>query len=56
MNWDSFQNQRNKLGNIYNVYRKSDGKCVLRGASYNSVLSIVGDDGRDSHLYEIYFY
>lgn len=53
MNYESFQNQRNKLGNLYNVKRKSDGKEVLRGATYNKVIDLIGDD---KHLYEIYFY
>jgi len=56
MNYESFQNQRNKLGNLYNVIRKSDGKCIIRGASYNSVLNLIGDKGENAHLYEIYFY
>jgi len=53
MNYESFQNQRNKLGNLYNVKRKSDGKEVLRGATYNKVIDLIGED---KHLYEIYFY
>jgi hypothetical protein len=53
MNYESFQNQRNKLGNLYNVKRKSDGKEILRGASYNKVIDLIGED---KHLYEIYFY
>ena len=53
MNWESFQYQRNKLNNLYNVIRLSDGKEVLRGASYNSVLDIIGED---KHLYRIFFY
>ena len=42
MNYESFQNQRNKLGNLYNVKRKSDGKEVLRGATYNKVIDLIG--------------
>ena len=53
MNYESFQNQRNKLGNLYNVKRISDGKEVLRGATYNKVIDLIGED---KHLYEIYFY
>lgn len=53
MNYESFMNQRNRLGNLYNVVRKSDRKEVLRGASYNSTISLIG---KDTHLYEIYFY
>ena len=53
MNYESFMNQRNRLGNLYNVVRKSDGKEVLRGANYNSTISLIGED---KHLYEIYFY
>jgi len=53
MNYESFDNQRNKFNNLYNVVRISDRKEVLRGANYNSVMSMMGDD---KHLYEIYFY
>lgn len=53
MNYESFMNQRNRLGNLYNVVRKSDGKEIIRGANYNSVISLIGND---THLYEIYFY
>jgi hypothetical protein len=53
MNYESFMNQRNRLGNLYNVVRKSDKKEVLRGANYNSTISLIGED---KHLYEIYFY
>lgn len=53
MTYESFMNQRNPLNNLYNVTRKSDGKEVLRGGNYNSVISLIGDD---KHLYEIYFY
>ncbi len=53
MNYESFTEQRNKLGNLYNVTRKSDGKEMLRGANYNSVINLIKDD---KHLYEIYFY
>jgi hypothetical protein len=53
MNYELFLNQSNPLGNLYNVVRKSDGKEVLRGGSFNSVFSLIGDD---KHLYEIYFY
>ena len=45
--------QRNPLHNLYNVTRKCDGKEMLRGANYNSVVNLIGDD---KHLYEIYFY
>lgn len=53
MNYKSFMSQRNRLGNLYNVIRKSDKKEVLRGGSYNSTISLIGED---KHLYEIYFY
>jgi hypothetical protein len=53
MNYESFMNQRNRLGNLYNIVRKSDGKYVLRGCNYNKVISLIGED---KHLYEIYFY
>lgn len=53
MNYESFQNQRNKLGNLYSVVRKSDGKEMLRGATYNKVIGLIQGD---EHLYEIYFY
>lgn len=53
MNYESFKNQINPLGNLYNVTRKSDGKEVLRGCDYNKVISLIGED---THLYEIYFY
>lgn len=53
MNYESFMNQRNRLGNLYNVVRKSDGKEVLRRANYNSTISLIGED---KHVYEIYFY
>lgn len=56
MNYESFMNQRNRLGNLYNVKRKIDGKYVLWGASYNSVIDLMGIGGENSHLYEIYFY
>lgn len=56
MNYESFMNQRNRLGNLYNVYRKLDGKCMIRGASYNSVIDLIGTNGKNAHLYEIYFY
>lgn len=53
MNYESFMNQRNRLGNFYNVVRKSDKKEVLRGASYNRTISLIRED---KHLYEIYFH
>jgi hypothetical protein len=53
MNYESWKTQRNPLGNLYNVVRKSDGKEMLRGADYNKVYCFIGDD---KHLYEIYFY
>ena len=53
MNYESFKNQRNPLGNLYVVTRKLDGKEVLRGASYNKVIDLIGED---KHLYEIHFY
>jgi len=53
MNYESFMNQRNRLGNLYNVVRKSDRKEVLRGANYNRITSLIGED---KHLYEIFFY
>lgn len=53
MNYESFMNQRNRLNNLYNVKRKLDGKEVLRGASYNQVIDLIGEN---VHLYEIYFY
>ena len=53
MNYESFQNQRNPLGNLYVVTRKLDGKEVLRGANYNKVIDLIGED---KHLYEIHFY
>lgn len=53
MNYESFMNQRNRLGNLYNVVRKSDRKQVLKGANYNSVIDLIGDD---EELYEIFFY
>jgi hypothetical protein len=53
MYYEEFQNQPNKLGNLYNVKRKSDGKEVLRGASFNRVFDLIRDE---PHLYEIYFY
>jgi hypothetical protein len=53
MNYESFKNQRNPLGNLYVVTRKIDGKEVLRGANYNKVIDLIGDD---KHLYEIHFY
>lgn len=53
MNYESFMGQRNRLNNLYNVIRKSDGKEVLRCATYNKVYDLVNED---SHLYEIYFY
>lgn len=56
MNYESFQNQRNKLGNLYNVVRKYDKKQVLNCATYNAVLNVIGDSGENAHLYEIYFY
>ena len=53
MNYESFMNQRNRLNNLYDVMRKSDGKQVLRGATYNKVIDLIGDN---KELYEIYFY
>ena len=53
MNYESFKNQRNPLGNLYVVIRKSDGKELLRGANYNKVINLIG---HDKHLYEIHFY
>lgn len=53
MTYNSFINQRNRLGNLYNVIRISDKKEVLRGGNYNSVISLIGED---VNLYEIYFY
>lgn len=53
MTYESFINQRNPMNNLYNVVRKSDGKEVLRGASYNKVIELIEDD---KHIYEIYFY
>jgi len=53
MNYESFQSQSNKLGNLYNVVRKSDNKEIIRGANYNKVFDIVREK---PHLYEIYFY
>jgi len=53
MNYQSFMDQRNRLGNLYNVVRKSDKKEVLTGANYNKVFSLIEEN---PHLYEIYFY
>lgn len=54
MTFNEFINQpRNPLDNLYNVDRKSDNKEVLRGGSYDSVISLVMED---YNLYEIYFY
>ena len=53
MNYESFKNQRNPLENLYVVTRKLDGKEVLRGANYNIVIELIG---QDKHLYEIHFY
>lgn len=53
MNYESFMSQRNKLGNLYTVVRKSDKKEMLVGADYNRTVSLIGED---KHLYEIYFY
>ena len=53
MNYESFKNQRNPLGNLYNVTRKSDGKEVLTAASYNKVISLISEY---KYLYQIYFY
>ena len=43
MTYDSFINQKNPLGNLYNVIRKNDGKEVLRGGNYNSVINLIND-------------
>ena len=56
MNYESFINQKNKFENLYVVDRKVDGKEVLRGANYNSVIDLMGIGGENAHLYEIYFY
>jgi hypothetical protein len=56
MNYESFMNQKNRLNNLYNVVRKSDRKTIIRGASYNNVLNVIGACGENAHLYEIYFY
>ena len=53
MNYTSFMNQRNRLGNLYIIVRKDDRKEVLRGCTYNRVISFIG---KNKHLYEIYFY
>jgi len=53
MNYESFQSQQNKLGNLYVVTRKIDGKEMLRGANYNKVFDFVREK---PHLYEIHFY
>ena len=53
MDYNSFMNQRNRLNNLYNVVRKSDGKELLRGASYNSVIDLIRDM---KGQVDIYFY
>ena len=53
MNYESFMNQRNRLGNLYKVVRKSDSEVVLLGCTYNRVIGLI--TGKE-HLFEIYFY
>ena len=53
MTYEEFTEQPNKLNNLYVVVRISDGKEISRGASFNSVYLLVGEN---PHLYKIYFY